>query len=122
MKKWILGFAVALLAAVVLAGPLEKGGGTLSSATSVPTRFVNISANTLSLYNAGRYAVWAQVNTTATACSNAAVAGAAGTNGAVAIAPNTSYTFDMRERGMIDSLVFLTTSAASTSAVYVAWF
>jgi hypothetical protein len=117
MKKIFACLVGGCLGALVMAAPFGSGAGRVGSATSVPARLTDLAANSVSLYNAGSAVVYAQVNTTAAACSNAVVAGTA-----VPIPANTSFIFDSREKAQIDSVVYMTGAAASTCTVYIAWF
>ena len=116
--------AVLLVAVVAIAaGPFTNGGGKTVSVTPTATRvtFTNSTGTyntlgSLSVANLSGQKVYAQVNTTLSAFSNAITAGIT-----AVIPDNMAYTFDTKNQGSIVSIC-LQIDGAATGDVHLAGF
>jgi hypothetical protein len=117
MKKLLMSVAVLALAGVCLAATWTTGTGSKETVTVTPTVYtLTTTVNTLSIYNSDdtdEIHVLAEISTT-----DFATRYAAGTT--IAIPPQSSYTFDARERASIKKICYRTD--AGTAVAYIAGY
>jgi hypothetical protein len=113
MKKMLIAIAiVGLMGAVVWA--VSNGFGKTLSVTSASQQVTGFTANLVSVYNdkGSASVVYALVN-----CETGTLDTAVASNTAVCIPPGMAFTFDTRQKGLIDRICF--ESASGTNTVYM---